>query len=198
MVDAYLEIFQHSMNNKYGNILILEDDFFFNKEILKKGICNDINNFLLKNKNKEFLYYLGCIPLLQTKYHGSHNKMVVGFATHAVIYSKAIINKIFYKIDRKTIIDWDANSRNFTRYIYKTPLCYQLFPETENSKSWINTNSLKFDVYFIQYLIKKLHLDENVDGYSELYYWSFRIFQILFTFIILILLFCLYYIFNRR
>lgn len=198
LVDAYLEIFQHSINNKYGNILIFEDDFFFDKKILKKRICNDINNFLLQNKNKEFLYYLGCIPLLQTKYHGSHNKMIVGCATHAVIYSKPIINKIFYKIDRKTIIDWDNNSRNSTRYIYETPLCYQLVSETENSKSWIDSSLFKFDVYFIQYLMKKLQLDKNTDGYSVLYYWSFRIFQILQILFTLMLLLLLYYIFTRR
>jgi hypothetical protein len=195
LVDSYLQIFQHSIDNGFNNnILILEDDFFFDKKILEKRICRDINNFLLENRDTEFFYYLGCIPFIQTKYSGNHNKMIVGCATHSVIYSKAIINRIIYKNDRTKIIDWDAHSRNLTRYLYKTPLCYQLFPLTENSKSWIKSSSLKVDVYFLQFLFKKLNLDKNVDGYSKLYYWSLRIFQIFIYICILlisVLIFCL-------
>jgi hypothetical protein len=197
LVDSYLQIFHHSIKNEYENILILEDDFFFNRKILKKQICDDINKFLLQNKNEEFLYYLGCLPFAQTKYSGNHNKMLVGFTTHSVIYSKAIINKII-QMDRTKIIDWDNYSRNFTRYIYNIPLCYQLFPDTENSKNWMNTSSIKFDVYFILYLLKKLNLDKTVDGYYTLYYWSLRIFEIiLFTLMLLFFLVCLY-CFRRR
>ena len=197
LVDSYLQIFHHSIKNEYENILILEDDFFFNRKILKKQICDDINKFLLQNKNEEFLYYLGCLPFAQTKYSGNHNKMLVGFTTHSVIYSKAIINKII-QLDRTKIIDWDNYSRNFTRYIYNIPLCYQLFPDTENSKNWMNTSSIKFDVYFILYLLKKLNLDKTVDGYYTLYYWSLRIFEIiLFTLMLLFFLVCLY-CFRRR
>lgn len=204
LVDSYLQIFNHSINNGFmNNILILEDDFFFNKKILEKRVCNDINNFLLKHKNKEFLYYLGCVPFIQTKYSGNHNKMFVGCATHSVIYPKVIIDKIFYQMDRTKIIDWDINSRNLTRYIYKTPLCYQLFPTTENTKSYFETSTfpLKLDVYFIMYLFKKLKLDENVDGYSILYYWSSIFFQILIIILVLILVLVLvlvFYLTRRR
>lgn len=198
LVDSYLQIFNHSINNGFmNNILILEDDFFFNKKILEKRVCNDINNFLLQHKNKEFFYYLGCIPFVQTKYYGNHNKMIVGFATHSVIYSKSIIDKIFYQMDRTAIKDWDGNSRNVTRYIYKIPLCYQLFPITENSKSWINTSSLKLDVYFTLYLLNKLKLDKSIDGYSKLYYWSLKMFQI-FILLISVLIFCLILFLSRQ
>lgn len=191
LVDSYLQIFQHSIENGFGNILILEDDFFFDKKILKKRICNDINNFLLENRDSEFFYYLGCIPLIQTKYSGNHQKIIVGGATHSIIYPRAIINKII-QMDRTKIIDWDNYSRNFTRYMFKKPLCYQLFPETENSKSWIKSSSLKVDIYFIQFLLKKLNLDKNVDGYSTLYYWSSFFFQICIILLILILGFFLF------
>ena len=190
LVDSYLQIFHHSTKNGYENILILEDDFFFNRKILKKRICDDINNFLLQNKNEEFLYYLGCLPFVQTKYSGNHNKMIIGCLTHSVIYPKITINKII-QMDRTKIIDWDVNSKNFTRYIYNIPLCYQLMTETENSKNWINTSSIKLDVYFLSYLYKKINLDKTVDGYYTLYYWSFRIFEILFVLLFLSFLVCL-------
>ena len=92
LVDAYLKIFEHSTENYFNNILILEDDFIFNKKIKNKVICDDINNFILNKKDEEFIYYLGCIPFLQNKYSGNHNLALITAGTHAVIYSKKLID----------------------------------------------------------------------------------------------------------
>ena len=50
--DAFLQIFRHANNKNYDNILILEDDFIFHKEIKNKKHINSINKFLKKNKVK--------------------------------------------------------------------------------------------------------------------------------------------------
>jgi len=44
--DAFLQIFRHANDKNYDNILILEDDFIFNKEIKNKKHINSINKFL--------------------------------------------------------------------------------------------------------------------------------------------------------
>ena len=73
---------------------------------------------------------------------------------------------------------------NFKRYIYYKPLCYQLFPETENSKNWL--------VYFYlstiaKALIKIINLDKYIEpGYTIMYNFSVYIF-----FVIILLLFYL-------
>jgi hypothetical protein len=51
------------------------------------------------------------------------------------------------------------------RYTYYKTLCYQLFPETDNSKNWLN--------YFghatiLKFILKKLELDKKIEpGYSR-------------------------------
>jgi hypothetical protein len=57
LVDAFLTIFKHSKNNNYKNILILEDDFFFDVKINNTLIINNINNFIKKKKMKILFIY---------------------------------------------------------------------------------------------------------------------------------------------
>jgi hypothetical protein len=136
LVDAFLQIFKDATNKKYNNILILEDDFMFDKKIKNKEVINDINNFIKLKVNEEFIYLLGTLPFLQIPYSTNHFKLLASLGTHACIYSKKAIDTILKKSDEK-IYDWDAfTNSNFTRYLYKEPLCYQLFPETDNFKNW--------------------------------------------------------------
>ena len=64
LTDAYINIFIHSAEKKYNNILILEDDFIFDKKILNRNIINEIKNFFEENKNKIFCFNLGPLPFL--------------------------------------------------------------------------------------------------------------------------------------
>ena len=59
LVDAFLSVFKHAKELKYKNILVLEDDFIFSEEILKKEHINNINKFLINHNNKIYQYYLG-------------------------------------------------------------------------------------------------------------------------------------------
>lgn len=164
LIHCYLYICNDA--KKYNTILILEDDFIFNKEI--KNHTKNIDTFI-KNHNN-FVYRLGCIPAIQVPYN-SYTNIGIGLGTHAVLYSKTIRNKI---INKDKILDWDKLLNNeYVNYIYYKPLCYQLFPNTENRSKWGITNN-----YFLYYimqnivvqLFKLLKLDTQTEpGYSILY-----------------------------
>ena len=103
------------------------------------------------------------------------------------------------------VTDWDVNYNiNFTpRFIYYTPLCYQLCTNTENSidSKFSNkyvafaSNMVRFFNYNIVYRI--LGLDKNPEpGFSILYFFS----KLIFYLVVLALLytpFILYYIYNN-
>jgi len=64
LIDAYLNTMNHSLENNYNNILILEDDFIFNKKIKDNKIINDIKYLFDNNVNKSFYFSLGLQPTL--------------------------------------------------------------------------------------------------------------------------------------
>ena len=53
LIDANIKVFEHAKNNNFTNILVLEDDFFFNPIIKDKFTLNNVNNFLSKFKTKK-------------------------------------------------------------------------------------------------------------------------------------------------
>jgi len=182
LVDAFLNVFKHANQNNYNNILILEDDFIFHKDIKKKYIQQDICTFIKKQKNKNFQYLLGCIPYLFIPYNSKHYKIVISGGMHACIYSKK--NRIeTLKVKQEKIKDWDGYNCTFsTRYTYNRPLCYQLFTNTENSNHWsINYN-------YTQYIIKFFNLNKQVEpGYSNVYLLSKITFYLLIILLILLI-----------
>ena len=193
LVDTYLHIFNHAKQSNYNNILILEDDFIFNEKIKDQTNTIPINTFVNKHKDTNFIYYLGCIPFLQVPFDYYHNITILACGSHAIIYSKKYREQIL-DIDQTTILDWDMLLMTTTflnRYCYYTPLCYQLFPETENSKLWgigINETFSKIFVFIMQTIIQTLKLDVQTEpGYSLLYAFSKIIFYILIILALLIL-----------
>ena len=101
------------------------------------------------------------------------------------------MREIILNDDIKNIKDWDVYLC-FNKLQYYTPLCYQLFPETENNKNWgENYGVFKYLMILPKYIFKLLNLDTQVEpGYSIMY-----IFSKLF---LLFLLFLLFYYFIRR
>lgn len=79
--------------------------------------------------------------------------------------------------------DWDViqNLQSANRYAYYTPLCYQIFENTENSRNWGSFNIIfKFLAVIIKYIFSLLQLDKNIEpGYSILYAFSKLLFLIL-------------------
>jgi hypothetical protein len=178
----------------YNNILILEDDFQFSEKIREPAICKDINDFLLGKPKEKFIYYLGCLPIIQTIGNTNHNQIFVSCGTHSVIYSKAMREHIINDHQSGSIFDWDIfhnlNIFNYNRYLYKEPLCYQLFPETDNSKSWVNPFGM---ATIMKYLLKSLSLDKKVEpGYSYFYMFS----KCLFFLLLLVMIFICYYLWS--
>jgi hypothetical protein len=187
LIDAYLQVFKHSLEQNYNTILILEDDFIFSEKIKNPVVYKDINNFLVSKKTENFIYYLGCIPYAQTVGLTNHNRVFISGGTHAVMYSKKNREYIISKFKPEQIIDWDClqsmNSLYYNKYMYYQPLCYQLFPETENKKNWANLFGM---INILKAIFKALKLDTQVEpGYSYMYIFSKGVF------ICLVLLLCL-------
>jgi len=188
LCDAFFTIFKDANEKKYENILVLEDDFTFDEKILDKTHANSIETFLKEKQGNLFAYYLGALPFLQMSLNTEHNRVFFSGGTHACIYPRIFIKHIVEKVKQETVMDWDIYM-NFehTRYKYHTPLCYQLFPQTENQKYWGCENPIfhyvsKIGIEFI----KLLKLDTNVHpGYDIFEFAS----KFIFWFIVFTLIF---------
>lgn len=181
LIDTYINIFKHCKENGYKNALIFEDDFAFSKNILNSNYTHHINNFLNKHKGEEFVYMLGNLPILQMPYFGGDTSiLLIGMGTHACFYSEKLINKTLDQ-NNKDILDWDEYIRKFRRYMFKLPLCYQLFSITENYNNWTNNLSTKI----IKNVITLNKLDKQYEpGFTRMYWFSYILFYL---FIILII-----------
>ena len=189
LVDAYYQALKDSKTKNYRNILILEDDFIFNDRMNDPKVSNDINTFINDKDNEEFMYMLGALPHLQIPYKNKHYTLCISSGTHASIYSKKLRDDILDNVPVDTVGDWDVYTNlNCSRYIYEEPLCYQLFPDTENSKYWINYFGISTA---LRSYLKSLELDTKAEpGYSTCYTNSRkRIFYILIFIIIIVFLY---------
>jgi len=192
LVDAFLQVFKHAKNQNYNNILILEDDFIFDDKIKKESIQHDICSFLNNNKNKDYQYFLGCVPSIQFPYtlDFKHFINICSLGTHAVIYTKQNRERLL-NVNQKDMIDWDYYSCYYSRrYMYCEPLCYQLFPDTENSKTW-GTSS--YFLYILTQIVKKMFKMFKLDIQPEPGYSFFYMFSKIFPFILLILILVIVY-----
>jgi len=195
LTDCYLQIFKHAQKQNFGNVLILEDDFVFNEKIKEKEHITNINNFLEKKSNDNFIYFLGTIPWFLIPYDSYNYRCMLSTGTHSIIYSKSHRNDFLENFNRRMFVtDWDINYNiNFTsRFIYYTPLCYQICDNnTENSKNTKFQNKyLSFASEVVTYcnyniVFRILGMDKNPEpGYSFFYFYSKFIFYISLLFLI--------------
>jgi hypothetical protein len=195
LTDCYLQIFKHAQKQNFGNVLILEDDFVFNEKIKEKEHITNINNFLDKKSNDNFIYFLGAIPWFLIPYDSYNYRCMLSTGTHSVIYSKSHRDDFLENFNRRMLVtDWDINYNiNFTsRFIYYTPLCYQICDNhTENSKNTKFQNKyLSFASEVVTYcnyniVFRILGMDKNPEpGYSFFYFYSKFIFYIALLFLI--------------
>jgi len=195
LTDAYFNTINHSLKNNYNNILILEDDFIFSQKIKDSIIINEIDTFFSRNTEKIFYYNLGPIPILFYPNINIFNNTFRGIhctSSHAIIYTKKIQIDIINR-KNKNIIHWDTFlMKTYLNYFYKYPLCYQLFPITENQKYWysINQGSIFHTICnnTIVNINKILELNKKSQpGFNIVYNISF-FFNYLILFILLIIL----------
>jgi hypothetical protein len=192
LVDCNINIFNHSNENNYNNILILEDDFIFDEKINNYFHINNINNFLNFNKNNPFSFYFGTLPFLFIPYTFNIYKGVINIYTHSIVFSKKYRNEIL-KYNYETIFCWDVfqNYFNFNKYYYYTPLIYQIVEDTENSKNWPVPE-------FIRILYLKFNLLLNSQKDPKLLFKLFYLLSYILTILlVLIILFILYYFIKK-
>ena len=180
LIACYYEVFRHAAAQSYKNILVLEDDFFFDPDF-RRNMENleSITEFLLENQNTDFAYLLGCLPILQNPV--GQNRRVISLGTHAVIYSQKCRDRVLLT-DPKEIGDWDIwHNLQTKKYMFYQPVCYQLFPKTENQQGWLSSYLPKIlQTVFYNWIIlpffNSLSLDTSVEpGYPIFYmgsYWA--------------------------
>ena len=180
VTQSYLHIFRHAEEKKYYTILILYSDFIFDTSIKDPYVIRDIETFLIKNRNTQFIYSLGTIPIIQIpSLSYTYTKMnIYSLASYSNIYSKKLREKTLqYSIEE--IGDWDKYLNSwgniYIKYMYYRPLCI-------NS---INSNNVPNNI------IKNIQFDKH----------NYRIFYILSQyiciFILLIVYIIVYYLFKN-
>lgn len=156
----------------------------FDNNILEPFHRNNINRFI--QSDSDFVYYIGLLPIILLPYDYYNYKTILSIGTHSVIYSKKFRDKV--KGRRDIINDWDAYLKLQNGFAYYTPLCYQLFPDTENSKHWGDHNIILYNMALLaRFFMKIIRLDKSIAAYSYFYFVS-KLWILLFLFIIWILL----------
>ena len=195
LTDAYFNAINHSLQNNFNNILIFEDDFIFAKKIKDKKVINELKIFMETNKNKLFYYNLGPIPMLfypNINIFDNTYKGIYCTSSHAIIYPKSIQLDIINRMNTG-VQHWDSFlMKTYTNYFYRYPLCYQLFPQTENQKYWYTTdqNSLfqKICNFIIININKLLNLNNKPQPGFNIVYISLFILHYFITLLIIILI----------
>jgi len=168
LTDAFINVFRHAKKQGYRNILVLEDDFIFDKKILKEDTLAIVNKFVIDRTSTDFIYLLGCLPQFQVPYDRYHNRPVSSGGTHAVIYSKSFRERTINEYDLRDIGDWDTYCKEmWERFTFHEPLAYQLFPLTDNRKQW---DAPEFILYLADIVLRFFRLDKDIEpGYSFFY-----------------------------
>tara|TARA_E500000178_G_scaffold327987_1_gene357563 strand:+ start:612 stop:1478 length:867 start_codon:yes stop_codon:yes gene_type:complete len=132
---AYLNVFKNAIQNKYQNILILEDDAIFSPEYYNASNLKIVNEFIPKLNSNQWVFALGLVPWVSLYYSYGIRRSILASGTHATIFPISIINNIVQNCNSITDMDVYVNTR-CVRYFYDYPLVTQTYPETENSKYW--------------------------------------------------------------
>jgi len=198
LIDTLGFIFYDAKEKGYENILVLEDDFIFSEEINKSNHLYNINSFLREKKNENMIYSLGCLSWIQLPYNSHTNINMLSTGTHSVIYTKPARNNFLSKnINEISDLDIFQNLYwNTRRYVYYKPLCYQLFPPTENSDKWPSF----FGFNPIKNYIKYSELDIRAEnGFSNTYMFAKILGYLLLCFIVyFIIIICLIFYRNIK
>ena len=205
--DANQNIMQHSLENGFNNILVLENDFFYSEFILNNSeeIVGEILDFFISKaiSDNPFAFNLGptVFLLYPNVFPNNIYKSIFSFSSQAVIYNKKIQQAIITNANNKNILwrDIDKNidfyvNFNFDVFFYKKPLIHQLFLETENQKHWSDYSIFNF---LCSLFIRVFNLDKSAEpGYTYIYNIAFFISYLLFFLFFLFFLFCLSFFFR--
>ena len=196
IIDSYIQIFNHSKQHNFNNILILEDDFIFKRIILQEDLIN-ICNFCNKNNQTDFMLSMGTFPIIYYPINKHFFQSFITFGSHCYIYSKKMRQKL---INNYSMInycgDWDIYKLFVkNKYFYYKPLIYQKFEKTENQSNW--------PLFLLKNLILKyisiLNFDKDTEKAFYLHYKISFILNIIalisILFFLLLVIFIIIYLF---
>lgn len=177
LIDANRHIFMDASANNYKNILVFEDDVQFTKNY----DIHDINNINIFINNNTFDIYnigpAGIHILYPCSWNFNHYRHLLTTTSQSIIYNRSFIDEFFKHQYPFIHIDLYHNKINFKKYSYHKQICYQLYPETENQKKWLDgwkqilkINLLAHLAYnFLLRLIKFLELDKTPKNIVHIY-----------------------------
>ena len=178
---ANITAFEHAQ--QYKHVLVLEDDFIFNKNVAKHA--KYVDTFL--ERDTKFVYQLGSNPILALPIDMYHYR-VLGLLGHANIYSSSCRKQLMNDFDTGKIIGSNGSLDSYLFktvpiYMYHKPLCYQTFPMTENRKSW---NGIIPDTF-----IAWTNLENEPEPGFTILYWFAKLIPFVLLFLLWTLLSCL-------
>ena len=194
IIHSNIEIFKHSQMNQFKTILVLEDDFIFDRELVFKENIININNFIHNNQQKRLMLSLGCIPVfICPSMHKNVNYSLLSLGDYNMIYTQKL-QKYILENEKKIYKygDWYNYTNYFSnKYIYYKPLIYQRFEETKNQRNWV-------DILYIKKLTLKylamLEFQNNPKQAFKRHYQLCIFFQI----ILVVLIIYSLYLLNKR
>lgn len=136
---AYYSLFKHSLSKNEKTILILEDDFVFDPQILSRPIYDELNDFMMHHDYDMYsfgmlpFFTLPCLPTVR------HYRVLFGAGAHCIVYKDSFMKQyiIDYENNKMTTsIDLYWNQMRFKKYMFHKPLCYQPLSDTENKRNW--------------------------------------------------------------
>lgn len=155
LTDSLRNIFVDAIHNNYQRILVFEDDFLMDKSKYNQKDIDSINNYILKRNPDIYTFgtLLGFgIPI------SDHHRLFHTYHTHAVIYGVKYMNSFIKDASHYNIEHCDQywNTSTFYKAGYHKPICYQLFPETENSQHW-GPVGVQFKKWMKKWKLDKTH-----------------------------------------
>jgi hypothetical protein len=203
VINSYFNVFYDSYKKKYNNILLLEDDYEFDLELVNQDTINHIHTFFKKRIGQSFFYNIGAIPplFIPILIDNHHYMGIQTLPNHSVIYTRKIQDDIVMNIIKpvekvKFFDSWI--SKKYTGYFYKYPFCYQTFPATDQSSEW----KLPLWDNCVTPIVKMIGLDQNSKpGFQRAYMISMVInyfLFIIFTIVLLLVIFNIVYIFAMK
>ncbi len=181
--DAYYHVFLDALKHNYKNIIVFEDDFYFD-DTINQYIVDDIGQFI-KN-NPYHVYNLGPIFHISAPNVSSlnHIKSYFLLTSHGVIYNRDYVYYFIKTYEKGFIMQNDHIWLNLSilKYSYYKPLCFQKFEDTEN-----RTNKL-----FSKYIIK-IYTLLNLDKYHQPGYTILNIVSYIVSFHLIYIFLCFYF-----
>jgi len=176
LVDAVLQIYRHANLLQYRNILVLEDDCIFSKDLKDPVVREELSTFFTQHIRKSFVYRLGTVPFFLDPFRTHIPSNLCG-GTHACVVSEAFRVKALtlYASNPRLLYDIDDVYNYYaTQYLYYKPLAYQLFFRTENRDNWYSDSIIAPVAPWLRICAQKgitfFGIDSTTEpGYSQIY-----------------------------